>query len=635
MHNDTPILDTIELPKDLRNVDKKELGALCAELRNETVNVVSQIGGHLGAGLGVVELTVALHYVFNTPDDKIIWDVGHQSYPHKILTGRRSKMLTLRKKDGISGFTKRKESIYDPFGAGHSSTSISAALGFAVSSKLSNKENKAIAVIGDGAMSGGMAYEALNNAGHLKLNNLIIILNDNEMSISSPTGALSAYLARLISSSSYVSIKNIAKNILERFPNVISNTVKIVKKHTKELLNETVHGNNLFEHLGVNYIGPINGHNIDDLVDILSNVKDIKNTKPILLHVVTNKGHGYSPAENSDDKYHGVAKFEVSTGKQHKVKLNDNYTKIFSDCLIKLAKKDKKIVAITAAMPSGTGIDAFAKEFPERSFDVGIAEQHAVTFAAGMACDGYKPFVTIYSTFLQRAYDQIIHDVAIQNLPVKFAIDRAGLVGADGATHAGSFDIGYLSMLPNLVVLAPSDDQELVDSIYTASLHDSSPIAFRYPRGVGLGLKIRSPKKIEIGKSRTIIEGKKMLILSLGSVLSDVKVAVELFFKKHNFYPTVIDMRFAKPIDTDVIKKYIKNSDAIVTIEEGAIGGFSSQVNDFLNSYGYNKDLTIKNIFFPDRFLDQASPAEMYEEINFDSGALFDLLNRLIYCDTV
>jgi len=627
--SNTPILDNIITPHDLKKLDKEQLPDLCNELRNDTIDIVSKIGGHLGAGLGVIELTVALHYVFDTPQDKVIWDVGHQSYPHKILTGRRDKMLTLRKKGGLSGFTKRKESIYDPFGAGHSSTSISAALGFAVSSKLSGNSDKAIAVIGDGALSGGMAYEAINNAGHLKLNNLIIILNDNEMSISSPTGALSSYLARLISSSSYVSIKNIAKNILDHCPNILSNTVKSVKKRTKEMMNDTIHGNNLFEHLGVDYIGPIDGHNINDLVTILSNVRDINTDKPILLHVATKKGYGYSPAEKSDDKYHGVSKFEIATGKQHKSKVNDSYTKIFSDSLIKIAKKDKKIVAITAAMPSGTGIDEFATHFPDRCFDVGIAEQHAVTFAAGLACEGFKPFVTIYSTFLQRAYDQIIHDVAIQNLPVRFAIDRAGLVGADGPTHAGSFDIGYLSMLPNFVVMAPSDDQELVNSVYTASIHDSSPIAFRYPRGSGLGQKTKSPVKLEIGKSRTIKEGKKILILSLGTVLSNVENAAELFYKKHNFYPTIIDMRFAKPIDTKVIDRYIKNSDILITAEEGAIGGFSSQVNNYLNVKGYNQNLIIKNLFFPDCYTEHATPEEMYSEINFDTESISKMMERL------
>ena len=630
MDRKTILLDKISSPADLRKLDISELPDLCAQLRDETINIVSQVGGHLGAGLGVIELTTALHYVFNTPNDQIIWDVGHQSYPHKILTGRRDKMLSLRHKGGLSGFTKRAESPYDPFGAGHSSTSISAAIGFAVANNFSNNSNKAIAVIGDGAMSGGMAYEALNNAGHLKLKNLVIILNDNDMSISNPTGALSAYLARLISSSSYVSIKNFAKNLLNNMPDILANTVKIAKKRTKEILNDTIDGNNLFEYLGVDYIGPIDGHNINDLVTILSNVHRMDNDKPVFLHVVTKKGYGYDPAEESSDKFHGVSKFEVKTGKQIKpTQVTPSFTSIFANYLIKLAHKDNKIMAITAAMPSGTGLDKFALEFPQRCFDVGIAEQHAVTFAAALACGGYKPFVTIYSTFLQRAYDQVIHDVAIQNLPVRFAIDRAGVVGADGATHAGSFDISYLTILPNFVVLVPSDDQELINAIYTASLYDKSPIAFRYPRGNSYGLKLTAAKKLAIGVSRTIHVGENILILSLGTRLKAMQEASELFAKKNNFMPTLIDMRFAKPIDQKVIDKHIKDSKIVITIEDGSIGGFAAQVNDYLNQKGYNKNITIKNLTYPDKFLDQASQEEMYQEMRFDAAGLYATLEKL------
>ena len=616
------ILDTINSPSDLRKLPKKQLANLCKELRNELINLVSQTGGHLGAGLGVVELTVALHYIFNTPEDKIIWDVGHQSYPHKILTQRRDKMLSLRKKDGLSGFTKRAESIYDPFGAGHSSTSISAAIGFAVADKLAQKDNINIAVIGDGAMSAGMAYEALNNAGHLKLNNLLIILNDNEMSIAPPTGAFSTYLTKLISSSPYSSIRNFTKDILDHLPKIFKNTAEIAEHTAKNIVTESINSNNFFENLGINYFGPIDGHNINDLLDILSNIKELDNKRPILLHVLSKKGYGYLPAENSQDKYHGVAKFDIDTGKQKKQKSQPSYTKIFADSLIKEAHNDKKIVAITAAMPDGTGLTEFAKLFPERCFDVGIAEQHAVTFAAGLACQNYKPFVAIYSTFLQRAYDQIIHDVAIQNLPVKFAIDRAGFVGADGATHNGVFDIGFLAMLPNFVVMAPSDDQELANAVHTAAMHNSSPIAFRYPRGEGLGMKLTKAKNIPIGQARIISKGQKILILSLGSILAKVKEAAQLIEKKQGFHPSIIDMRFAKPIDKKVIIDHIKDHNIIVTIEEGSIGGFASQVNDFLNNHQARKNLIVKNLFFPDKFLEQASYEELYKDICFDSKSL-------------
>jgi len=626
----TPLLDKINYPSDLRKLEKEQLGELCQELRNELVNIVSQTGGHLGAGLGVVELTVALHYVFNTPDDSLIWDVGHQAYPHKILTGRRKKMLSIRQKDGLSGFTKRKESEYDSFGAGHSSTSISAALGFAVANALAKSKHKSIAVIGDGAMSAGMAYEAINNAGHVKHKNLIIILNDNDMSIDRPTGALSNYLAKLISSSGYLTIKNLAKDVLDHMPKIFKNTVVMAKQRAKEVVTDTMHGNNLFEHLGVNYIGPIDGHNIEDMVTIFSNINAVQHDKPFLLHVITKKGYGYKPAENSFDKYHGVVKFDVSTGEQIKKSSDASFTKIFSDELIRNAKLDKKITAVTAAMPSGTGLDSFAKKCPSRLFDVGIAEQHAVTFAAGLACQGFKPFVAIYSTFLQRAYDQIVHDVAIQNLPVRFAIDRAGLVGADGATHAGSFDIGFLCHLPNFVVMAPSDDQELVNAVYTAAKYDKGPIAFRYPRGSGYGMDLKRAKKLEIGKAREIQKGKGILILSLGTRLEEVKKAAAKLTEKKKISPTIIDMRFAKPIDEDIIKKHIKKHKSLVTIEEGAIGGFAAQVNDFVNKNGYNKEVSIDNLFLPDEFMDKATPDEMYEMAGMNAKKIYNLLLKLI-----
>jgi 1-deoxy-D-xylulose-5-phosphate synthase len=616
------ILDTIDSPIKLRKLPQEKLQTLCKELRVELIESVSQTGGHLGAGLGVVELTVALHYIFNTPKDKIIWDVGHQSYPHKILTQRRDKMLSLRKKDGISGFTKRSESIYDPFGAGHSSTSISAAMGFAMADRLANKDNLNIAVIGDGAMSAGMAYEALNNAGHLKLNNLIIILNDNDMSIAPPTGAMSTYLTKLISSSPYSSIKNVTKDILGYLPKIFKTTAEFAENTAKNVISESSNSNNFFENLGINYLGPIDGHNINNLVEILSNIKSLERTKPILLHVVTKKGYGYLPAENSLDKYHGVTKFNINTGKQSKAKSNKSYTKIFAETLLKLAHKDKKIVAITAAMPDGTGLKEFAEQLPERCFDVGIAEQHAVTFAAGLACQDYKPFVAIYSTFLQRAYDQIIHDVAIQNLPVKFAIDRAGFVGADGATHNGVFDISFLGMLPNFVIMAPSDDQELVDAIYTASLHNKSPIAFRYPRGSALGMALTNPKKIEIGKAKIIKKGQNIVILCLGTLLHKILEAAEIIKKQQGYYPSIIDMRFAKPIDKDIITKFIKDHNVVITIEDGAIGGFSAQVNQYLNGHKSRKNLLIKNLFFPDKFLEQATVEELYKDIYFDSKSI-------------
>jgi 1-deoxy-D-xylulose-5-phosphate synthase len=627
MSEEINLLDKINSVKDLRKLDKKDLPLLAKNLRHELINIVSQTGGHLGASLGVIELTIAMHYIFDTPDDKLIWDVGHQAYPHKILTGRKDKMLTIRQKNGISGFTKRSESEFDPFGAGHSSTSISAAMGFAQSFKLRNKKNMAIAVIGDGAMSAGMAYEAINNAGDLKLNNLVIILNDNDMSIDRPTGALNKYLAKLISSKSYRKVKNLADNMLNHLPRPIESTIKVAKKQTKEMLNNVSHGNNIFEHLGVSYLGPIDGHNLKDLTSILENIKNQKFTKPILLHVVTKKGKGYSPAENSECKYHGVSKFDYKTGKQAKKSSLASYTNIFSEELIRIAKKDKKVMAINAAMPSGTGLNKFAKAIENRYFDVGIAEQHAVTFAAGLAADGLKPFVAIYSTFLQRAFDQIVHDVAIQNLPVRFAIDRAGYVGEDGQTHAGSFDIAFLSILPNFIVMAASDEQELKDMVYTASLHDKSPIAFRYPRGSVTGIeKLREAKKITIGKAKLIQKGEKILILSLGTRLNKIKSACDKFLENKKVKATIIDMRFAKPIDKKIIKEHLDNHKLIITIEEGCISGFSSQVNNYLLNELEIKNKKIKNLFFPDKFLNQKSMEGNYQEIGMDEEGFYKFL---------
>ncbi len=606
------LLDCINYPSDLKKLSKDSLSLLSIELREKTIELVSKTGGHLGSSLAVIELTIALHFVFNTPEDILIWDVGHQTYPHKILTGRKDKMYLLRQKDGIAGFTKRSESIYDPFGAGHSSTSISAALGYAMASQLSQKNNKVIAVIGDGAMSAGMAYEALNNVGDLKPENLIIILNDNDMSIANPTGAFSNYLAKLTSSSPFLNFRNKTKEILDFFPDNIKSSFKKAEKTAKRIVQDSFSGNNFFENLDIDYFGPIDGHNVEDLVDILNNLKDSR--KPILLHLITKKGKGYSFAENSSDKFHGVSKFDIKTGSQNKkTSAKKSWTKIFSEELLLQAEQDNKIVAITAAMPDGTGLKEFSQKFPENFFDVGIAEQHSVTFAAGLACQGYKPFVVIYSTFLQRAYDQIIHDVAIQNLPVKFAIDRAGLVGADGSTHAGSFDITFLCTLPNFVVMAPSDEQELINMVATATAYNKSPIAFRYPRGECYGLKLKKAEILQIGKAREIVIEKDILILSLGTRLDEIKRTAKKL-KENGRNASIIDMRFAKPIDKEIIDKHIKNHSMVVTIEEGSIGGFSAQINDYLNHQGYNKDIIIKNIFLPDIFQNQATQEEMYEQ---------------------
>ncbi len=606
--SDTPLLDTVKYPADLRGFTLEQLEQLAAELRRETVDAVSVTGGHLGAGLGVVELTVALHHVFNTPDDIVIWDVGHQSYPHKILTGRRDRIRTLRQPGGLSGFCKRDESPYDAFGAGHSSTSISAALGMAVARDLSGKKNEVVAVIGDGAMSAGMAFEALNNAGSLDTR-LIVILNDNDMSIAPPVGAMSAYLARLISSHPYHTLRHIGKVMASKFPEPLQ---KLAKKAEHAARNMAV-GGTLFEQLGCYYVGPVDGHNLSHLLPVLKNIRDEKDSGPVLLHVVTKKGYGYAPAEESDDKYHGVNTFDVQTGTQKKPAATaPSYTKVFAQSLMAEAEKDDKVIAITAAMPSGTGLDLFAQKFPSRTFDVGIAEQHAVTFAAGLATQGYKPFCAIYSTFLQRAYDQVVHDVAIQKLPVRFALDRAGLVGADGPTHAGSFDITYLATLPGFVVMAASDEAELVHMVATAAAYSEGPIAFRYPRGDGTGVAL--PKEgmpLEIGKGRIVREGERVALLSLGTRLCECMKAAE------QLNATVADARFAKPLDEALIRTLLSEHDLVVTVEEGSIGGFGSHVLSFAAREGLDV-AKILPLYFPDRFIEQNTPATMYKEAGLD-----------------
>ena len=607
----TPLLDKIDIPADVRKLNVGQLQSLADELRADMIYNVSLTGGHLGAGLGVVELTTAIHYVFNTPDDKLIWDVGHQCYPHKILTGRRDKMKTIRKGGGLAGFTKRKESEYDPFGAGHSSTSISAGLGMAVARDLKDVESdqNVVAVIGDGAMSAGMAYEAMNNAGALN-SRLIVILNDNDMSIAPPVGAMSAYLARLLSSRSYLNLRDFAKNIVGKFPRTISSTAKKAEEYARGMAT----GGTLFEELGFYYVGPVDGHNMEHLIPVLKNVRDA-GSGPILVHVVTQKGKGYSHAENAADKYHGVSTFNVSTGAQNKsIPKAPSYTGVFAKALINEAKKDDKIIAINAAMPSGTGLDKFAEEFPERCFDVGIAEQHAVTFAAGLACEGYKPFATIYSTFLQRAYDQVVHDVAVQNLPVRFAIDRAGLVGADGPTHAGSFDLTYLTTLPNMVVMAAADEAELTHMVATAAAYNLGPSAIRYPRGEGTGILIpKEGKELKVGIGRIIREGKQIAILSLGTRLEEALKAADEFAVK-GLSCTVADARFAKPLDLAMIRKLALEHDVLITVEEGSIGGFGSHVLDYLSNEGLmEQGLKVRTMKLPDVFIDQNSPNEMYE----------------------
>ena len=622
----TPLLDILQIPADLRKLDVSQLGIVAAELRAETIDAVSLTGGHLGAGLGVIELTVALHYIFNTPDDRIIWDVGHQAYPHKILTGRRNRIRSLRQAGGLSGFTRRVESEYDPFGAAHSSTSISAGLGMAIARDLQGGTNSVIAVIGDGAMSAGMAYEAMNNAGAAQ-SRLIVILNDNDMSIAPPVGAMSAYLARLVSGKTYRSLRDIGKQLARRLPRFFHEKAKRAEEYTRGFWT----GGTLFEEMGFYYVGPIDGHNLDHLLPVLKNVRDMKDG-PILVHVVTQKGKGYAPAEASDDKYHGVAKFDVITGAQSKAISNaPSYTKVFGESLIKEAAKDDKIVAITAAMPTGTGVDAFALAYPTRSFDVGIAEQHAVTFAAGMATEGFKPFVAIYSTFLQRAYDQIVHDVSIQNLPVRFAIDRAGLVGADGATHAGSFDVAYLSCLPNMVVMAASDEAELVHMVATAAQYNAGPIAFRYPRGDGVGVELPEfGVPLEIGKGRILLKGKDVALLCFGTRMSEtLKAAEEL--QSHGISCTVADARFAKPLDTDLITQLALGHKALLTIEEGSVGGFGSHVMQFLSDYGLlDGGLKVRSLVLPDTYQEHDKPETMYAEAGLDCAGIITQVRKVL-----
>jgi 1-deoxy-D-xylulose-5-phosphate synthase len=631
----TPLLDLIGSPDDLRRLDPARLKQLAAELRAETIDAVAVTGGHLGAGLGVVELTVALHHVFDTPRDRLIWDVGHQAYPHKVLTGRRDRIRTIRQGGGLSGFTRRAESEYDPFGAAHASTSISAGLGMAVARDLEGKRHNIVCIIGDGAMSAGMAYEAMNNAGAMD-SRLIVILNDNDMSIAPPVGAMSAYLSRLLSSRSYLKLRDVSKQIAHRLPKFIEYSAQRAEEYTRGFWA----GGTLFNELGFYYVGPIDGHNLDHLLPVLKNVRDA-DAGPILVHVVTQKGKGYPPAETSADKYHGVVKFDVATGTQAKSKSNAPvYTKVFAESLIAEARKDDKIVAVTAAMPSGTGLDLFAKEFPKRCFDVGIAEQHAVTFAAGLAAEGFKPFAAIYSTFLQRAYDQVVHDVAIQSLPVRFAIDRAGLVGADGPTHAGAFDVAYLACLPGFVVMAAGDEAELVHMVATATAIDDRPSAFRYPRGEGLGVDMPAQGvPLEIGKGRILREGTKIALLSFGARLSEcLKAAKEL--GAHGLSTTVADARFAKPLDSDLVLRLAREHEVLITIEEGSIGGFGAQVFQSLADNGaFDGGLKVRAMVLPDVFIDQDTPAAMYARAGLDAKGIvtkaFEALGKDAKVETV
>jgi 1-deoxy-D-xylulose-5-phosphate synthase len=616
---ETPLLDTIDLPADIRRLRPDQLRELADELRQETISAVSVTGGHLGAGLGVVELTVALHYVFDTPRDRLIWDVGHQAYPHKIVTGRRKRIRTLRQEGGLSGFTRRSESEYDPFGAAHSSTSISAGLGMAVARDLSGGSNHVVAVIGDGAMSAGMAYEAMNNAGSLR-SRLIVVLNDNDMSIAPPTGAMSAHLSRLLSGRPYVSLRNLGRSFAEALPKPL----ELAAKRAEEFARGFVAGGTLFDELGFYYVGPVDGHNLDHLLPVLKNARDSQLDKPILVHTVTKKGKGYPPAEASADKYHGVVKFDVITGKQAKPVANaPQYTAVFAKALIAEAEADRKIVAITAAMPSGTGLDKFAERFPERSFDVGIAEQHAVTFAAGLACEGFKPFAAIYSTFLQRAYDQVVHDVAIQKLPVRFGIDRAGLVGADGATHAGSYDVTYLACLPHFVVMAAADELELMHMVATAAQIDDRPSSVRYPRGEGAGVELPARgTPLPIGKGRVLREGTKIAIVNFGARLGECLVAAEDLAAK-GLSTTVADARFAKPLDTELVRRLAREHEVLITIEEGAVGGFASHVLQDLATAGLlDHGLKIRPMILPDRFIDHAAPAKQYEQAALNAPSI-------------
>ena len=623
----TPLLDTVKFPADLRALQPTQLRQLADELRAETIAAVSVTGGHLGAGLGVVELTTAIHYVFNTPDDRLIWDVGHQCYPHKILTGRRDRIRTLRTGGGLSGFTKRTESEYDPFGAAHSSTSISAALGFAVANKITGRPGKAIAVIGDGAMSAGMAYEAMNNAAAAG-NRLVVVLYDNDMSIAPPVGGLSAYLSRLVSSSEYLGLRKFASKLTAK----LSRRVHSAAQRAEEYARGMAMGGTLFEELGFYYVGPIDGHNLDQLIPVLENVRD-NAEGPVLIHVVTKKGHGYAPAEAAADKYHGVVKFDVITGKQDKGPGGGPpaYQNVFGETLAKIADTDPRIVAITAAMPSGTGVDKFAQAHPDRSFDVGIAEQHGVTFAAGLAAQGMRPFCAIYSTFLQRAYDQVVHDVAIQNLPVRFAIDRAGLVGADGSTHAGSFDITYLATLPNFVVMSPADEAELVHMTYTAALHDSGPIAFRYPRGNGTGVNMPDvPEQLEIGKGRIVREGKTVAILSLGTRLAEAMKAADTLEAK-GLSTTVADLRFAKPLDEDLIRRLMATHEVVVTVEEASIGGLGAHVLTLASDLGLtDAGLKIRTLRLPDVFQEHDAPQKQYDEAGLNAPQIVDTVLKAL-----
>ena len=628
MTQKSTFLKDINFPTDLKKISEKDLPKVANEVRSEMIDAVSQTGGHLGAGLGVVELTVALHYVFDTPNDKLIWDVGHQSYPHKILTGRKDKIRTLRQGNGLSGFTKRTESEYDPFGAAHSSTSISSALGIAEANKLENKSSNVIAVIGDGAISAGMAYEAMNNAGASKTK-IIVILNDNDMSIAKPVGAMRTYLAKLLTGKIYFSFRETIKLITSAFSKRFS--AKAGK--AEDFLRSAFTGGTMFNSLGFYYVGPIDGHDLSTLIPILKNARDSNHEGPIMIHIKTQKGKGYSYAEKAKDHYHGVSKFNVDTGEQNKSGSNlPSYTKVFANTLVKHAKKDSKIVGITAAMPGGTGMDIFGKEFPKRMFDVGIAEQHAVTFAAGMATEGYKPYAAIYSTFLQRAYDQVVHDVAIQSLPVRFAIDRAGLVGADGSTHAGSFDITYLSTLPNFIVMAASDEAELVKMINTSVDINDRPSAIRYPRGVGVGVELPSiEEKIEIGKGRIIQNGSQVCLLNLGTRLEECKLAAE-YLKQKGVSTTIVDARFAKPLDEELIIKCAREHEILVSIEEGSIGGFGSHVKNLLSEKGiFDKGLKFRSMNLPDKFIEQNTPEKMYEIAGLNASQISEKILNILF----
>ena len=631
MRKEYRLLDNINFPSDIKKLSQLDLKLLADEVREEMIDAVSETGGHLGAGLGVVELTIALHYIFDTPSDKLIWDVGHQSYPHKILTGRKNRIRTLRKGKGLSGFTKRSESEYDPFGAAHSSTSISSALGIAVANKLSNKSSNVIAVIGDGAMSAGMAYEAMNNAGASKTK-MIVVLNDNDMSIAKPVGAMRSYLAKILSGKMYFSLRETIKLVISAFSKRFSKKAGLAE----DFLRSAVTGGTLFNSLGFYYIGPIDGHDTDSLISVLKNAKDINYEGPILIHIKTEKGKGYKFAEKSADKFHGVTKFNVSTGVQEKSKSNiPSYTKVFANTLVKHAEKDSKIIGITAAMPSGTGMNLFGKKFPSRMFDVGIAEQHAVTFAAGLATEGYKPYAAIYSTFLQRAYDQVVHDVAIQSLPVRFAIDRAGLVGADGPTHAGSFDITYLATLPNFVVMAASDEADLVRMINTTVNINDKPSAFRYPRGNGIGINLPTiDEVIEIGKGRIVKEGSKVAVLNFGARLNECLIAEENL-KKKGINITLADARFVKPLDSSLIWQLATDHEVLITIEEGSIGGFGSHVSQFLSDKNLlDNNLKYRSMILPDRFIDHDKPDLMYKHAGLDANSIenkiMDILNSKV-----